>query len=301
MRLHLAVRIGVGDRRGLRQHVLGQREHHRPLAARHRAVERVAHDSAMRSGAVDRRDPLRHLAEHPAVVDLLERLALDEVGADLADEEDHRRRVLERGVHADRGVGRAGTARHEADAGLAGELAVGLGHVRGAAVLTRDDELDRVARVVERVEHGEIALARNAERGVDAVHLQLVDQDLGGGARFQLVLHRRDELVAEDLVLLGLGFRLVLRPHVADGGLPLQLARQDHHPHKARRLALGGEREHRIGAGLEPRLAGLHRVHVHRSPRPGLAGEQAADARTAMGVGVRDPARRKSTRSQRIR
>ena len=189
-RLDLAERIGVGDRRGLDQHVLGQREHDRPLAARHRAVEGVAHVLGGAVGAVDRGDPLRHLPEHPPVVHLLERLALDEVGPDLADEEDHRRRVLERGVDADRRVGRARAASDEADAGFAGELAVRLRHVGRAAVLARDDQLDRVLRVVQRVENGEIALPWNAERGVDAVDLQLIHQNLRGGARLELVLHR---------------------------------------------------------------------------------------------------------------
>ena len=59
-------------------------------------------------GAVDLRDPFRHRPEHAPVVDLLERLALLLVGSDLADEQDQRRRVLERGVHADGGVRRAG-------------------------------------------------------------------------------------------------------------------------------------------------------------------------------------------------
>ena len=83
-------------------------------------------------GAVDLRDPLRHRAEHPPVVDLLEGLALLLVGGDLADEQDQRRRVLERGVHADRRVRRAGAARDDRDARPAGELPVGVGHVRGA-------------------------------------------------------------------------------------------------------------------------------------------------------------------------
>ena len=183
--------VGIHVRRGgaLGQDVFRQREHHRPLAAGGRAVESMAHVLRHPVGAVDRGDPLRHLPEHPAVVDLLERLALREVGPDLADEEDHRRRVLERGVDADRRIGRAGAARDEADPGLAGELLVALRHVRGAAVLARDDEPDRVARVVERVEHREITLAGNAERGVDAVDLEAVDENLGGGAGLQLVLH----------------------------------------------------------------------------------------------------------------
>ena len=101
MRGDALVAPGVGDGGGLGLHVLGQREHHRAGPARHRGVERAAHVLGHAVGAVDLRDPLRHLAVHAAVVDLLERLALDEVVADLADEENHRRRILVRGVHAD--------------------------------------------------------------------------------------------------------------------------------------------------------------------------------------------------------
>ena len=99
-----------------------------------------------------------------AVVDFLERLAVALVARHLADEQDHRRRVLECRVHADRGVGRARAARHEAHARPAGELALRLGHVARAALVTAGDEADPVAMLVEAVEHGQEALARHAER-----------------------------------------------------------------------------------------------------------------------------------------
>ena len=41
-------------------------------------------------GAIDLRHPLGHRPEHAPVVDFLERLTLDEVIADLADEHHHR-------------------------------------------------------------------------------------------------------------------------------------------------------------------------------------------------------------------
>ena len=82
-----------------------------------------------------------------------------------------------------RAVGRAGTARDEADARAAGQLAVGLRHVGGAAFLAADDEPHGLARVVQRVEHGEIALARHAESEIDAVDLERVDEQLAAGAR----------------------------------------------------------------------------------------------------------------------
>ena len=66
-------------------------------------------------------------------------------------------------------------ARDETDARPAGELAVRVRHVGGADLVPRRDVPDR--RVDERVEHREIALARHAEREVDAVDLELVDEN----------------------------------------------------------------------------------------------------------------------------
>ncbi len=151
----------------------------RPDVAVWKARADVAPASA--SASIDLADPLRHRPEHLAVVDLLERLATELSPPDLADQQDHRRRVLERGVDAARRVRRARPARDEADPRAAGQLAVRVGHVRGADLVAADDEADR--RVVERVEHREVALAGDAEDEIDAVQLELVDEDLAARAR----------------------------------------------------------------------------------------------------------------------
>src|SRR5205814_164971 len=78
----------------------------------------------------------------------------------------------------------------EADPGAPGDLRPGFGHVGGAAVLARDDQADSLARVVEGVEHREIALARNAERGIDAVDFQRIDENLRRGPRGEHSCHR---------------------------------------------------------------------------------------------------------------
>ncbi|MNQ95219.1 hypothetical protein D3C85_1107680 [compost metagenome] len=85
-------------------------------------------------------------------------------------------------MHTHRGVGGARPAGHEADAGLAGQLAVGLGHVGGAAFLPADDEVDDFAGVVQGVEHGQVAFTGNAEGALDTVDAQGIDQDLAAGA-----------------------------------------------------------------------------------------------------------------------
>src|SRR5206468_9147551 len=62
------------------------------------------------------------------------------------------------------------------DAGPAGHLAVGVGHVGDPALLPANDGVD-LGRVVERVEHREKALARHREDAVAALDLELVDED----------------------------------------------------------------------------------------------------------------------------
>ena len=51
-----------------------------------------------------------------------------------------------------------------------------------AAAASWRHEIKPDVRVVERVEHGQVALARHAERVLDAVQLELVDEDLAAGA-----------------------------------------------------------------------------------------------------------------------
>src|SRR5690606_2430870 len=107
---------------------------------------------------VDLGDPLADRPEHATIVDLLEAFPLDHMGPDLADEEDHRGGILERGMQANRRVARAGPSRDKADPGPPRQLAIGFRHIGGAALLPADDELDRTVAVKHRVENREIRL-----------------------------------------------------------------------------------------------------------------------------------------------
>ena len=163
----------------LGEHVLGQCEHDRPRPARERGLVRARDVLRDPLRALDLPRRLRDAGERLPVVDLLPGLAAAKRARHLADEQQHRRRVLARRVHADGGLRRSRATRHEADPGPPGELAVRLGGVRGALLVTARHEPDR--RVVERVEHGEEALAGEAEREVGAVQLELVDDDPAAG------------------------------------------------------------------------------------------------------------------------
>ena len=172
-------RIGIGGGGLLGEDVLREREHDRPGPAGQRDRERLGHVLGNAVDGIDLPCRFRDTPEHVAVVELLPRFAPTKRPRHLADEEEHRRGVLLRRVDADSGLGRARAAGDEADPGSAGELPVRLRRVRRALLVTARDQADR--RVVQRVEHGQVALARETEREVRAVQLELVDEDPAAG------------------------------------------------------------------------------------------------------------------------
>jgi hypothetical protein len=136
------------------------------------------------AGVVDPRHRLGERREHRAEVHFLESFPVAVGASDVADEQDHRGRILEGGVDADRCVGRARAAGDEGDARPPRHLAVRLGHVGDSAFLPADDDLDG-GRVVERVERCQVAFARNAEDAVAALRDEVVDQDAAAGAQIR--------------------------------------------------------------------------------------------------------------------
>ena len=74
-------------------------------------------------------------------------------------------------VHAGAGVGRAWPAGDHTQARAAGDLAMGLGHHRGAALLAAHDGLDAVG-VMQAVDNCQIALARHPKGDLHLLRLQ---------------------------------------------------------------------------------------------------------------------------------
>lgn len=74
-------------------------------------------------------------------------------------------------------MGGTGAAGDEADAWSAGQLAVGIGHVRGGTLVAGDDGADAVG-VVQRVEHRQVAFPGDAVDGIDGIAPQCLYQDL---------------------------------------------------------------------------------------------------------------------------
>jgi hypothetical protein len=101
MRPHGAVRTDGRGGGALAQHILGQGDDDRAGAARGRNLECLVQQFGDALGHVDLRHPLGERRVHLAEIDFLERLAVDLVARHLADQHDHRGRILMRGMDAD--------------------------------------------------------------------------------------------------------------------------------------------------------------------------------------------------------
>ena len=189
-RAHRAGASGLRDRRDRRtidrldlvaKHVLGNRQHDRPGPTRGRDAVRPSDIFGDTPRVVDPRRPLGDRREEGRHVDFLKPLAVAVGAVEVADENDHRSRILHRDMDPGTGVGRARAAGDEGDAGPPGQLAVGVGHIGDPALLPADDSVDR-GRVVERVEDGEEAFAGNGEHPVAPLRDELVNEDAAAGA-----------------------------------------------------------------------------------------------------------------------
>ena len=117
---------------------------------------------------------LGHLAEHLMIIDFLERFAALAAGGHVADEQHQRRGILAGGVNADRGIGCARSAADEACGRAAGQLAIGFGGKSHAAFMAGGNQFDGVARILDRPQDRQVALARYGKSCIDAI----VDQSL---------------------------------------------------------------------------------------------------------------------------
>ena len=91
MRCDALVARSVRHGGGGNLHVFGQRQHDRTGAAGDGEMEGVADHFRHALGAVDLSHPLRHLAEHAAVIDFLKGFALGDFVVDLTDKQNQRR------------------------------------------------------------------------------------------------------------------------------------------------------------------------------------------------------------------
>ena len=173
-------RVELGSlRQDLVEEILGERQQDGSRPPDERRPDGVADCRRDVGGRAWLRRVHREAAERALLVGLLERLAADEVAFDLADEREHRCRVLARRVDADREVRRADGPRADARRRSAGQLAVGLGHERGGALVASRDDAD--ARLVEPLEQAEEALAGHGEGVPDADRSEGVRDEAADG------------------------------------------------------------------------------------------------------------------------
>ena len=188
MRLDALIALRVRRFGLLAQHVLRQSQNHGAGPSRNRDMKRAAHIFRDARGVLDLRGPFGQRREHVPEVDLLKALAVEEAALCLADEQDHRARILPCDMDARTRIRGAGAARDHANSGLPGELAIGLGHHRGAALLAAGDERHSLAQIIECVDHRKVALARNAENEPDTVQGELIGENSSSGS-FERVGH----------------------------------------------------------------------------------------------------------------
>jgi hypothetical protein len=168
---------------GLGENVLRQRDDDRPLSPARRECERARYDFRDPVGVVNLDHRLGHRPEYSAQVELLEGLAPAVGPGHLSDEQDQRRRVLSRGVHADGSVRRARAAGDDAYPGPSGQLARRLGRVCGRRFVAATHQAQPVAMVEQAVQQGQVALTGDAERELAAVQDELVGEQLAARAR----------------------------------------------------------------------------------------------------------------------
>ena len=166
---------------GLVEEILGQRQQDRARPAAEGLPDRLGHGHRDVLDRVRLDRPLGEPAEGRDLVDLLERLTTDEGPLDLADRDEHRGRILACRVDPDPQVGATDGARPEGDRRSSGQLAVGLGHERGAVLVACRDDPD--AGALEGVEQAEERFARDGERVAHAGGPQRVGDEPTDGPR----------------------------------------------------------------------------------------------------------------------
>ena len=149
------------------------------------------------------------------------------------------------------------------------------------------DEADR--RVVQGVEHGEVALAGHAECDVDAVDDELVDEELPAGPQRQERAGARGRRSA----VCSFGLLLVGGVDVADRPLARPLGGQQQHADERRRLGAATQSAS-TGSGPDSNQAppGPYDAVSALGVESSSPVEEVADPGPGMGVGVGDAAGR---------
>ena len=146
-----------------------------------RDAKGLGEDARNVRGAPDDEAVLHDRQRDPEDVDFLEGVGAHQRRADLAGDRDHRHAVEEGVGDAGDEVGRARPGGREADAGLAGDPAIGVGGERRGLLVADQDVVQ--ARTGQRVVDRHDRAARIAEDVLDALALQRLDDQPRAGDR----------------------------------------------------------------------------------------------------------------------
>ena len=134
---------------------------------------------------IDLDGPFRQRSKKCGVIHFLKGLAAHHIGTNLADKQDHRQRILHRGMDANRGIGRPGTSGDETQARLARQLAPGCRHIGRATFLPAKDQVKDIAMVDHGIQYRQIGFTWHTKgtgraKCHKAVHYKLAaGSDLG--------------------------------------------------------------------------------------------------------------------------
>ena len=176
-------------RRHRRQHGFGKRHNHRPRAPGQRRCPGAADHLRHPVRIINLHRPFGNRPEKGVVIYFLKRLPASHVSTDLPDEQQHWQRILHRGMHADRGIGRPWPTGDKTQARRACQLAPRRRHIGRPAFLTGHDEVKIGAVIIHRVKHGKIGFARHAKPFLRTQRDKTIHQQLAAAA--QITVCRR--------------------------------------------------------------------------------------------------------------
>ena len=169
----------------LLEHVERHVDVHRARAARQHRGGRLAQRERQHVDARRLERAFHHRADHVdevglvVAVDLLERRAVELLGRHVRGDREQRGGIRQRDLQRHHDIGGAGPARGQRRDRLVAHAEIGVRHVGGDLLVARRDQLDPVARAVERVEHADIAVPADAEHVRNLVPDQMLRDQVG--------------------------------------------------------------------------------------------------------------------------
>ena len=157
-----------GRARAAVRNVLRHNQHHRARPSRCREFERTGRLLRHFGRRLGLQHGLGNAGEHAVIVDFLKRFPALGGRRHIADDQQHRHRVLSGDMQPDGRIGRAGPTADQTDRRLAGNPAIGRAGESDARLMAGRDQADAVRPALERGEDRKIAFSGNGKGRLDA-------------------------------------------------------------------------------------------------------------------------------------